>query len=79
LIFSSRGKLQPKVISDDSASGGSLVRGVPREQQSKFQQESFVCDSGKKKLSINSVNDDFCDCEDQTDEPGTNACNGATF
>ncbi|CAI5499804.1 unnamed protein product [Closterium sp. Naga37s-1] len=31
------------------------------------------------KLHISRVNDDFCDCPDGTDEPGTSACPNASF
>ncbi|KAJ0400776.1 hypothetical protein ATCC90586_002052 [Pythium insidiosum] len=36
--------------------------------------ESFVCDSGSKRLSIDRLNDNYCDCDDGSDEPGTAAC-----
>lgn len=34
------------------------------------------CDQGKTDLNIAAVNDDFCDCLDGSDEPGTSACAG---
>ena len=40
----------------------------------KFREGVFVCLNDKllkKKFSFSVVNDDFCDCEDGTDEPGT--------
>lgn len=42
----------------------------------------FVCLNDKllkKKFSFSVVNDDFCDCEDGTDEPGTSACPNGQF
>ena len=38
----------------------------------------FTCDSGALSLPLSQVNDDFCDCADGSDEPGTGACALAT-
>jgi len=40
---------------------------------------TFTCLDGLKKLSLRDFNDDFCDCVDGSDEPGTNACNNGRF
>jgi hypothetical protein len=34
----------------------------------------IVCDAGSKELPPSVLNDDFCDCEDGSDEPATSAC-----
>ncbi|GFR12149.1 glucosidase 2 subunit beta [Trichonephila clavata] len=41
--------------------------------------EDFKCIDGSNTIPFNFVNDDFCDCEDGSDEPGTSACSNAFF
>ena len=41
-----------------------------------LQQGSFSCFDGSAVLPADAVNDDFCDCADGSDEPGTPACAG---
>ena len=41
-------------------------------------EEPFTCDSGKV-LPEDYVNDDYCDCEDGSDESNTGACAGTTL
>ncbi|CAE7815834.1 Prkcsh [Symbiodinium sp. CCMP2456] len=41
-----------------------------------LQQGSFNCFDGSAVLETDAVNDDFCDCADGSDEPGTPACAG---
>lgn len=43
-----------------------------------FGGEYIECDGGKK-LPTARVNDDFCDCKDGADEPGTSACSTGRF
>jgi hypothetical protein len=38
----------------------------------------FICDTNKT-LHMNNFNDDFCDCDDGTDENRTNACINGKF
>ncbi|CAI9108200.1 OLC1v1007751C1 [Oldenlandia corymbosa var. corymbosa] len=41
---------------------------------------TFVkCKDGSKKFSKSQLNDDFCDCVDASDEPGTSACPNGKF
>ena len=40
---------------------------------------TFACDGGARSLPMASVNDDFCDCSDGSDEPGTSACSNGRF
>ncbi|KAL4342086.1 hypothetical protein GQ457_08G013590 [Hibiscus cannabinus] len=37
------------------------------------------CKNGSKLFTKTQLNDDFCDCPDGTDEPGTSACPGGKF
>lgn len=62
------------------------IRGVSPENEHLYQP---VIENGKQywhclndsniKLSFDQINDDFCDCPDGSDEPGTNACPNPLF
>lgn len=41
--------------------------------------ETFTCLDGSKKIPFAHVNDDYCDCADGSDEPGSSACRNAFF
>ncbi|XP_022753501.1 glucosidase 2 subunit beta-like [Durio zibethinus] len=49
------------------------------ENYYKSSSDSIKCKDGSKKFSKSQLNDDFCDCPDGTDEPGTSACPSAKF
>ena len=42
-------------------------------------QKDFTCLDGSGTFSFAQVNDDFCDCDDGSDEPGTSACSNGIF
>lgn len=56
----------------------SLTRGVPDYLNDKYSSDYFICD-GVVKLDQSQLNDEFCDCLDGSDEPGTNACSNGVF
>jgi len=58
-----------------------LARGLNAEIAKKFSDDykTFTCDNGATVLSVDAVNDDYCDCADSSDEYGTTACPKGTF
>eukprot|EP00123_Amoebidium_parasiticum_P016631 comp23525_c1_seq1/m.39540 comp23525_c1_seq1/g.39540 ORF comp23525_c1_seq1/g.39540 comp23525_c1_seq1/m.39540 type:complete len:484 (-) comp23525_c1_seq1:75-1526(-) len=61
------------------ACASSLILGVAPENQAKYAGEEFTCDGGQTRLARTAINDDYCDCADGTDEPGTSACPNSVF
>lgn len=57
------------------------LRGVDPRLKQYYQPAdgSFSCLDGKKAMPLAWVNDDFCDCFDGSDEPGTAACPNGRF
>lgn len=62
------------------ATTGAAVVGVAPEEQAAYAGVStFQCKDGSLTVPITSLNDDFCDCNDGSDEPGTSACSNGRF
>ena len=45
----------------------------------KINSTHFSCDNGDVVLPLSSLNDDYCDCNDGSDENKTNACYNGKF
>jgi hypothetical protein len=54
------------------------IRGVLMGEQVLYRGKGtplmFTCKDGSQTISVAQINDDFCDCADGSDEPGTSAC-----
>ncbi|PIA19780.1 hypothetical protein COEREDRAFT_79050, partial [Coemansia reversa NRRL 1564] len=70
------------LVLSDSQHLNSAVRGVDPQFLSKYKANDagkFTCLDGSQQIPIAQVNDDYCDCADGSDEPGTSACANGTF
>ncbi|KAJ8008009.1 hypothetical protein DPEC_G00100280 [Dallia pectoralis] len=56
------------------------IRGISLSYKRFYRErKSFLCIDGSKLIPFDQVNDDYCDCVDGSDEPGTAACPGGRF
>jgi hypothetical protein len=53
-------------------------RGIPPHQAAQFAAELFTC-GDQTIIPRARINDNYCDCEDGSDEPGTSACSNGVF
>ncbi|OWR43676.1 glucosidase 2 subunit beta like protein [Danaus plexippus plexippus] len=59
-----------------------IIRGVYFRNVKEYRPDSnneFSCLTSHQKIPIEQLNDDFCDCEDGSDEPSTTACPNGIF
>ncbi|KAI9102601.1 glucosidase II beta subunit-like-domain-containing protein [Phlyctochytrium arcticum] len=59
------------------------LKGVPPNEIARYTakvgSDSFQCLDKSKTILFSAVNDDYCDCPDGSDEPGTSACSNGSF
>ncbi|XP_038988851.1 glucosidase 2 subunit beta-like isoform X2 [Phoenix dactylifera] len=53
--------------------------GIAPQDLSYYKSDVIKCKDGSKKFTKEQLNDEFCDCPDGTDEPGTSACSQGKF
>ncbi|KAJ6845736.1 glucosidase 2 subunit beta [Iris pallida] len=53
--------------------------GIAPQDESYYKSNVIKCKDGSKKFTREQLNDEFCDCPDGTDEPGTSACPEGRF
>ncbi|KAK2833274.1 hypothetical protein Q5P01_017163 [Channa striata] len=55
-------------------------RGVALSKREFYEEgKPFTCLDGSRTIPFDRVNDDYCDCQDGSDEPGTAACPNGSF
>lgn len=63
-----------------AGSGVLQIRGIPVAKNPLYRPDhDFECLDGSKLIPFTWVNDDYCDCGDGSDEPGTTACANGWF
>jgi len=58
------------------------IKGIQRSQAHRYQPDAdgfFRCLNSTQRIPMWQVNDEYCDCVDATDEPGTSACQFGSF
>ncbi|XP_027065132.1 glucosidase 2 subunit beta isoform X2 [Coffea arabica] len=61
------------------SSASPLPLGAHPLDEKFYQSEVIKCKDGSKSFTKDQINDNFCDCPDGTDEPGTSACPAGKF
>ncbi|CAO3638411.1 unnamed protein product [Mucor hiemalis] len=58
------------------------IKGVDPEKLDLYKPHNgntWTCLDGSKTIPYSAINDDYCDCVDGSDEPGTSACPNSFF
>lgn len=70
----------PYIVRSASLSSNPLLGVSPEDEKYYSTSSEFIkCKDGSKKFHRSQLNDDFCDCPDGSDEPGTSACPNGRF
>lgn len=59
-----------------------VIKGVFHQHMVKYRPDAnneFKCLNSEQHIPFDRLNDDYCDCDDETDEPSTSACTNGTF
>lgn len=67
------------VLASGASPADAALRGVAQADAAAYAGATFQCASGTGAVAIDRVNDDYCDCADGSDEPGTAACANGRF
>ncbi|KAJ8427543.1 hypothetical protein Cgig2_019962 [Carnegiea gigantea] len=72
--------VSPYIVRSASLSSNPLLGVSPEDEKYYSTSSEFIkCKDGSKKFHRSQLNDDFCDCPDGSDEPGTSACPNGSF
>ncbi|CEG64825.1 hypothetical protein RMATCC62417_01734 [Rhizopus microsporus] len=72
----------PCIVAAIAIVKASSIKGIAPENQSLYKPSSdgtWKCLDGSKVILYSAINDDYCDCPDGSDEPGTSACPNSYF
>ncbi|XP_022183296.1 glucosidase 2 subunit beta-like [Myzus persicae] len=68
------------VLTNCSVGNFEIIKGIPIESAKLYAHgQDFSCLDGTLTIPYSYINDDYCDCIDASDEPGTSACPNGTF
>ncbi|GMR36677.1 hypothetical protein PMAYCL1PPCAC_06872, partial [Pristionchus mayeri] len=68
------------VAASSVAHAAMLPKGVPPSRSAFYSRaKEFQCLDGSARIPYEQINDDYCDCSDGSDEPGTSACPNGHF
>lgn len=68
----------PAKLARNNVIKGIRIRDIDSYQQ-KFPNQLFKCLHSHEEITFDKINDDFCDCQDGSDETQTNACANGKF